>query len=127
MKANLLLLLLTIQTHQICSYTTDMPDNGTEEMVTQMPPNMPPLVTNMPNGQTTTQNMPDRPVSSGYVPHISDNQTGSDAQNQTLGKTRSDIFVQNYCYVIDRKKNKIYLIKFLFIFRVWRSWNLRGE
>ena len=67
-----------------------MPDNGTEEMVTQMP-NMPPLVTNMPNGQTTTQNMPDRPVSSGYMPHIPDNQTGTDAQNQTLGKTRSDI------------------------------------
>ena len=62
-------------------------------------PNMTPLVTNMPNGQTTTQNMPDAPVSSGNMPQptqenapdIPDNPTGTDAQNQTLGKTRSDI------------------------------------
>ena len=88
MKANLLLLLLTIQTRQVWSYTTDMPENGTEEMVTEMP-NMSRLVTSRP----------DAPVSSGYMPqptqentpNIPDNHTGTDALNKTLGKTRSDI------------------------------------
>ena len=81
-----------------------MPENGTEEMGTEMP-NMLPLVTNMPNGQTATQNMPDAPITSGNipqptqenVPNISDNHTGTDAQNQTLGKTRSDNITKLYC------------------------------
>ena len=64
-----------------------MPDNGTQEMVTQMP-NMPPLVTNMPNAPISSGHMP-QPTQEN-APNIPDNRTGTDAQNQTLGKTRLD-------------------------------------
>ena len=65
-----------------------MPENGTEEMATAMP-NMPPLVTNMPGAQESSGYMP-QPTQEN-APNIPDNHTGTDAQNQTLGKTRSDI------------------------------------
>ena len=80
MKVNVLLLLLTIQTHQICSYTTDLPENGTEEMVTAMP-NMSPLVTNMPNA----------PISSGHIPQPTQEKVPNIPDNQTGTKSKSNL------------------------------------
>ena len=75
MKVNLLLLLLIMQITQVLSSTTDMPENKTE---------MVPEMQNIPESPPPKESMHD-------VPHA---HTERDAQNQTLGKTSSNITSQ---------------------------------